>query len=408
MASEPQLSSQKSLRSVRLLTYITFGVFAMTTDSVGALIPSVVETFRLSLGKAGALQYSTVCGVAVAGLFLGFLAEYIGHKKTIILSLAVFASCMLGFQFEHTFPAIVCLLFVSGLAIGMFKAVATALVALLSVSLTEHTRVMTMAEGYYALGGVFGPLISTFFLSHGLPWHDLYLTAGVAGFALVLLVQFLKFPRRPHVEVKRPKILRTLQIVRDPLALAFGTAEMLYVGVEASIYVWLPTFLGAYSKVNPLIAGYGLSAFFLLRAGGRFFLSSLVSKLSWTVAILVSSAFVLACFLISLISGEIAVICLPISGLFMAIIYPVLNSKGVSCFKAEDHGAVGGIFLFFSCLGALGGPFATGLISDVFFSPKYGLWFATGQAAVLCGVLCLFNCRQIGALRLAVNEASSG
>ena len=38
-----------------------------------------------------------------------------------------------------------------------------------------------------------------------------------------------------------------------------------------------------------------------------------------------------------------AVYLLPLSGLFMSMIYPTLNSKGISCFPKVEHGAVAGV-----------------------------------------------------------------
>jgi len=57
---------------------------------------------------------------------------------------------------------------------------------------------------------------------------------------------------------------------------------------------------------------------------------------------------------------------LPLSGLFMSVIYPTLNSKGISCFPKMQHGAVAGVILFFTAAGAAIGPLAMGAVSDLF------------------------------------------
>jgi fucose permease len=63
---------------IRALTYLMFAMFAMTTDSVGIIIPEVIKTFRLTLTAAGMFQYATMAGIAVAGLGLGSLADRFG------------------------------------------------------------------------------------------------------------------------------------------------------------------------------------------------------------------------------------------------------------------------------------------------------------------------------------------
>ena len=41
-----------------------FAMFAMTTDSVGVIIPEVIRTYQLSLTAAGTFQYATMTGIA--------------------------------------------------------------------------------------------------------------------------------------------------------------------------------------------------------------------------------------------------------------------------------------------------------------------------------------------------------
>ena len=67
----------------------------------------------------------------------------------------------------------------------------------------------------------------------------------------------------------------------------------------------------------------------------------------------------------------------------MSVIYPTLNSKGISCFPKVEHGAVAGVILFFTCGAAVAGPLAMGAISDSLGNPKYGFILATGFAGLL-------------------------
>jgi FHS family L-fucose permease-like MFS transporter len=68
-----------------------FMMFAMTTDSVGKIIPEVIKEFHLSNTAAGAFHYAPMTAIALAGIFLGYLADKLGRKKTIILGLVLFA-----------------------------------------------------------------------------------------------------------------------------------------------------------------------------------------------------------------------------------------------------------------------------------------------------------------------------
>jgi fucose permease len=80
---------------------------------------------------------------------------------------------------------------------------------------------------------------------------------------------------------------------------------------------------------------------------------------------------------------------LPASGLFMSVMYPTLNSKGISCFAKSEHGAAAGIILCFTAIAAAAGPLAMGAVSDAFGGVQYGFWLATGFSFLLFAGLLL-------------------
>ena len=162
----------------------------------------------------------------------------------------------------------------------------------------------------------------------------------------------------------------------------------LYVGVEAAIYVWMPTLLASYRGPAAWLAMYGISIFFALRAAGRFAGAWMLLRWKWQAAVAILSGGIFVCFALSVAGGVTwAVYLLPASGLFMAVIYPTLNSKGISCAAKNQHGAAAGVLLFFTCLSAVTAPLAMGALSDATGQIVYGFWFATGLAALLFGGL---------------------
>jgi MFS transporter, FHS family, L-fucose permease len=67
----------------------------------------------------------------------------------------------------------------------------------------------------------------------------------------------------------------------------------------------------------------------------------------------------------------------------MSVIYPSINSKGISCFPKSQHGSIAGVILFFTCLSAVFGPLAMGAVADTTGQPKYAFILASGFAALL-------------------------
>jgi fucose permease len=275
------------------------------------------------------------------------------------------------------------LLGLSGVAIGVFKTGALALIGDISTSTAQHTTIMNMAEGFFGVGAIVGPAILTRLLQSGLPWQWLYLVAGAICVGLIVLATLVRYPESPR-PTTGPALGGTGRALASPYVLAFSAGAFLYVGVEAAIYVWMPTWFARDAGNATTFAAYSISIFFLLRAAGRFLGAWLLARVPWQAVLALFSGGILACFAISITAGLTwAVYLLPLSGIFMSVIYPTLNSKGISCLPKSEHGAGAGVILFFTCASAVVAPLAIGAVGDAFGHIVYGFWLATGFAAAL-------------------------
>jgi fucose permease len=390
MPSQNAAPSRSNLAAIKGMTYVMFAMFAMTTDSVGIIIPEIVKTFQLSHTAAGAFQYATMAGIAIAGFLLGHLADRHGRKRTIVIGLILFAAASYLFIAGNSFLFFCGLMALSGVAIAIFKTGALALIGDISRSTAEHTSIMNTVEGFFGVGSIVGPLILSQLLNHGVPWQWLYVIAGSMCVLLILTALSVRYPVRVAPKSEQPDFSRVLAVARNRFVLLFSLGLFLYVAVEAAIYVWMPTLLAGYEGGAKWIAVYSISIFFLLRAGGRFLGAWMLDRLPWTAVLTLCSGMILACFAASIIGGvPWGVYSLPLSGLFMSVIYPTINSKGISSVPKSEHGAAAGVLLFFTCLSAVLAPLAMGAVRDALGSPMYGFMLATGFAALLFGGLLL-------------------
>ena len=374
----------RDLLLIKALTCTMFFTFAMTTDAVGSIIPTLLDEFQLSLRAASAFHYAPMIAIAAGALALGFLADRIGRKRTIVIGLALYGLSSLLFAFGSGFGFFVVLLAAGGIGISVFKIGALALIGDVARSTREHTTFMNTVEGFFAVGAIVGPAIVATLLAAGLSWKYLYVIAAAICVVLVAAAAFARYPATVLAEPSGASFGDTLRKMRDAHALGFSALIMLYVAVEVAVYVWMPTYLQGYTGAASWLAAYALTIFFVLRAAGRFLGAWFLRKLSWSIVLVAFAAAILACFAGSLYGGpDHAVYLLPLSGLFMSVLYPTLNSKGISCFPRYEHGAVAGVILFFTALAAAVGPLAMGAISDALGDIKYGFVLATGFAALL-------------------------
>ena len=383
-------SPKYNLTAIKWLTFLMFMMFAMTTDSVGIIIPEVIKEFHLSMTAAGAFHYANMAAIALAAIFLGYLADKLGRKKTIILGLILFALNSYLFVVGNAFTFFLVLLVISGASIGIFKTGALALVGDISLSTSEHTTTMNTVEGFFGVGAIIGPAIVAKLLSAEVSWKWLYVIAGSICVLLIVTALLVKYPKTARTVDEPIDFKRTMGMMKNPYALGFSLGIFLYVAAECAVYVWMPTLLEGYSGSLAFMATYAISVFFILRAIGRFLGAWVLARFSWTSVMALFSLAILICFAGAIAGGlSFAVWLMPLSGLFMSMIYPTLNSKGISCFPKTEHGAVAGVILFFTCAAAALGPLAMGAVSDAFGHPKYGFVLATLFAALLFAMLIL-------------------
>ncbi len=406
MDSPHTARSRRDLLLIRALTCMMFFTFAMTTDAVGSIIPTLLEEFALSLRAASAFHYVPMVAIAAGAIALGFLADRIGRKATIVLGLAIYGLSSLLFAFGSGFGFFIVLLGAGGIGVSVFKIGALALIGDVSRSTREHTTFMNTVEGFFAVGAIVGPAIVATLLAAGLSWKYLYLIAAAICVVLLATAAMARYPSTTADDAGA-SFAHTLDKMRDAHALGFSALIMLYVAVEVAVYVWMPTYLEGYTGASPWLAAYALTIFFVLRAAGRFLGAWFLRKLKWGSVLAAFAAAIFVCFAGSLYGGpDLAVYLLPLSGLFMSVLYPTLNSKGISCFPRSEHGAVAGVILFFTAFAAAVGPLAMGAVSDALGDIKYGFVLATGFAGLLLAGLLVNRVFDPAGARLASRDDS--
>ncbi len=377
----------QNLAIVKTLTYLMFAMFAMTTDSVGVIIPEVIRTLRLSLTAAGTFQYATMTGIAVAGFAAGIARRSIRpaphHRRgSRAVRRRLFSALGRKYALVLRSPA---------------DAVRTGDRHLQDGRDGADRRRIEIDRRTHGDHEHAGRLLR--------PRRHRRARAADAAPGCRLFLEVALCHRRRSVrgtgraraarpgypEIATPGWERQLRSGTAPrcgirYVLAFSAGAFLYVAVEAAIYVWMPTLLARYTGSAAGLAAYSLSVFFLLRAAGRFLGAWMLRQVGWQLVLMVFSGCILACFALTVIGGVTwAAFVLPLSGLFMSVMYPTINSKGISCVQKRDHGAAAGVILFFTCVSAVVAPLMIGAAGDAFGDIIYGYRVASGFAALLFG-----------------------
>jgi fucose permease len=111
----------------------------------------------------------------------------------------------------------------------------------------------------------------------------------------------------------------------------------------------------------------------------------MMQRYEWSLVLAWFGFAIMICFIGGLVGGKaVAIYLFPLSGIFMSVIYPTFNSKGISCFPKSQHGSVAGVILFFTAAGAAAGPLIMGVVADANGGDaKYGFYVATAFSVLL-------------------------
>ena len=187
---------------------------------------------------------------------------------------------------------------------------------------------MNTLEGFFGVGAIVGPALLTRLLAAGLSWKWLYVIAGGLCVVLVVLALLVRYPETPRHAASTslggtvPRCaIGTCWRFRRARFLRRRRGRDLRVDADAVAH-----YTGSAALLAPR-----LSVFFLLRAAGRFLGAWMLRRAGWQLVLMVFSGGILACFAFTVIGGVTwGVFLLPLSGLFMSVMYPTINSKGIS------------------------------------------------------------------------------
>ena len=194
------------------------------------------------------------------------------------------------------------------------------------------------------------------------------------------------------------------KLVVVPVVLVFVASAFIYVLIEQSIMSWLPTFN---SKVLHLPNSLSVQMAGILAAStavGRFLAGVVLKQLKWLtvliICVLLSAGMVLIALPLAQNLGNEAITgwgnaplvayIFPMIVLFIAPIYPSINSVILSALPKSKHGIMSGLIVIFSALGGTTGSLITGYIFE-HFGGQSAFYFSLIPMAFLIILLVIFN-----------------
>ncbi|MCK5775973.1 MAG: MFS transporter [Bacteroidales bacterium] len=399
------MSKQKNYLIVGLIM-LTFFVVSFLTNILGALNPSVSQSFALSETMAGFLPFSFFIAYGVMSIPAGFLVEKYGEKRLMIVAFIMAFMASLVFAGLPSFTVYLISLFTIGAGMAILQVVIN---PLLRVTGGEENYAFTsvMAQLIFGLASFVSPQLYSWLVvglrkdasedgavlailrdlvPADMSWISMYWVFAVFSLVMVLIILSFKFPK---IELQDDEKAGTknvyIGLFKNRLALLYFLGIFAYVGAEQGISYWMSKFLNEYHGFDYETIGANAVAYFwgLMTIGGMFglvllrFLDSKIVLRWFTIAAIFSLAIALFG------PAQMSYYSFMMSGFFLAVMYPVIVSLGLNSVK-KHHGAFAGILM----TGIMGGAVVqliVGFISDI-ASLRIGMSFVFVTLAYILSI----------------------
>lgn len=397
---------------IKTSLFLNYFVFAILLNSVGTVILQVQNNYGVSEGAASVLEAFKDLSIAIVSFLVSSYITRIGYKRAMLIALGFVTVVCFLMPVAPSFWATKLLFAAVGSGFALIKMSVYSTIGLVTSDEKEHISLMNFLESFFMVGILTGYFIFSSFVDDSNPqstaWLKVYDLLG--GISLLAFLLLLSAPLDESAVKNQTtgSLLndfgKMFQLLATPLVLVFILCAFFYVLIEQSIMSWLPTYN---SKVLQLPTALSIEMASILAGAtalGRFLAGIVMKKLKWHVVLL--SCLLLAALLvltaIPLAKGAggqtvtgwgnapLAAFVFPLIGLFLAPVYPAINSLILSSLPKHKHGLMSGLIIIFSALGGTTGSIITGNIFQ-HFDGQTAFYFSLIPIAILLTGLFFFR-----------------
>lgn len=411
---------------IKLSLFLNYFVLAILLNSVGIVILQVQSNYGVSESSASVLEAFKDLSIALVSFLVASYITRIGYKRSMLLALGLVGVACLAMPSLSSFAMTKVLFAATGTSFALIKVSVYATIGLVTKDKKEHASFMNFIESFFMIGILTGYFIFSAFVDDQHPestaWLNVYyLLSGIVLVAFLLLLSSTLDESSIKSNESKPILEDFADMIKlaiKPLVVVFIMSAFTYVLIEQSIMSWLPTFN---SKVLNLPTTLSIQMASILAAStafGRFSAGFALRKIHWFAVLisclLAASALVLVAIPLAQnhsgtpITGwgnaPLGAFVFPLIGLFLAPIYPAINSVILSTLPARQHGPMSGLIVIFSALGGTTGSIITGNIFEA-YGGQTAFYFSLMPISVL--IVCLFFFNRIQKRSEAKIEFSS-
>ena len=368
--------------SIKLSIYLNYFVFAILLNSVGIVIAKSINVYGVVESDASLLEAFKDLPIAFVSFLVASFLPRFGYKRAMLVALVIVFFGCLGMYYGNTFNTAKVLFLTVGVSFALIKLSVYSLIGVVTDTPKEHSSLMSSVEGFFMVGIASAYFLFPAFYSDTDPdaWLQVYpvLCIIIALSFVLLLFSKINIPIETSGKSVVDDIKSSAGLLVMPLVLVFIFSAFFFVMIEQGIMTWLPRFNEKIFSFSEVLSVQMASILAISLALGRFIAGWVSKSIAWEKIVIVCSIISVVILLSVLpqlkIEGNAVVLnglgdvpllgfILPLIGLFIAPIYPLLNSTVLSHLPKRLHSPMSGLIIIFS---ALGGTLGSRIVGTLF------------------------------------------
>lgn len=401
--------------------FLNYCVYAIQLNSVGIAVLQMQRSFGISVLEAGTLALYKGLGILLGALLAGSFLKRIGYRRAMLIALGASAVVLALVPMFVSFAVIKVVFLITGLSYGLMKVALYSTIGLISPGKREHASLLSFVESFYKIGSLLTFVFFAAFTNNDDP-HSLSWSYAYTVLAVLMLVAFVLLGRTSLDESgvredrDRPWYVPILEMARlavTPVVITLGFLVFACIVTEHGFINWLPTFNHKVMRLVPTLGIQMAGLYAIFAIVGRVSVGFVLRRVAWFPVLcvcLAGAAIVLVAGLLAAGSAAgaeaishwrdapAAVFLLPVAGLFVGPIWPVMHSAALTSLPVGRHNTLASLSVVFSSIsGAVGTP-----LLGLLFQLYGGLW-AFGALSIPIVILAIGSV----ALRRTTASASS-
>ncbi len=374
-----------------VIIYIAFIALGLPDSLLGSAWSVIRIDLGADMGAAGVIYFMSAISTVVSSFFSSRILHKFGTAKVTTVSILLTSIALFGYSAAPNIYIMLLSASLLGFGAGSVDAALSGFIAM-----HYEARHMSWLHSFWGIGAMTGPLVMSLFLKNNGNWRGGYTVVALILFAVVVILA-VSFPLWKIFESRldssaSEKYMTNKMAIRLRGVKPAMAVMLLYTGAEATMGLWIATFLIECRGVSAEDAAAFSALFYIGIISGRIIAGFLTFKLS-SLSLIKYGALVSAVGLAVIVIfpfAPVSVAAVFLTGFGGAPIYPSIVQLTPARFGEKAAQSVVGLEMTSAYIGSSFLPMIIGFIGS-----RLGMWLVPVILLVLVVLMNVFA-RYIG------------